>query len=102
MPFTPKDWKDSPDPSTPITAVALEDMETRLAAYTDRPGRSVSGGKSVVSAPGTRANVAYGALTNGPDEVAGVVLPTDGLIVVWYFATWQESVTNTARASIFV
>jgi len=35
MPFTVKDWKDDPDHSTPITAAALEDMETRLAAYTD-------------------------------------------------------------------
>jgi len=34
-PFTTKDWKDDPDASTPITAAALEDMETRLAAYTD-------------------------------------------------------------------
>lgn len=35
MPFTTKDWRDSPDLTTPITAAALEDMETRLAAYTD-------------------------------------------------------------------
>lgn len=33
--FTPKDWRDSPDLSTPITAAALEDMETRLSAYSD-------------------------------------------------------------------
>ena len=35
MPFTPKDWHDSPTADTPISAVALEDMETRLSAYTD-------------------------------------------------------------------
>ena len=35
MAFTPKDWKDSPDASTPITAVALEDLETRLSDYSD-------------------------------------------------------------------
>jgi len=35
MPFTPKDWKDLPDVTTPLSAAALEDMETRLAAYTD-------------------------------------------------------------------
>lgn len=34
MAFTPKDWQDSPSTSTPISAAALEDMETRLAAYT--------------------------------------------------------------------
>jgi hypothetical protein len=35
MPFTPKDWRDSPDETTPLSAAALEDMETRLAAYSD-------------------------------------------------------------------
>lgn len=35
MTFTGKDWKDSPDTSTPLSAAALEDMETRLSAYTD-------------------------------------------------------------------
>lgn len=30
MPFTPKDWKDFPDKSTPITAEALEDLEERV------------------------------------------------------------------------
>ena len=35
MPFSPKDWRDYPDLTTPITAAALEDMETRLGAYTD-------------------------------------------------------------------
>jgi hypothetical protein len=35
MAFTPKDWKDLPEVTTPLSAAALEDMETRLAAYTD-------------------------------------------------------------------
>jgi len=35
MPFTVKDWKDDPDHSTPVEAAALEDLETRLGAYTD-------------------------------------------------------------------
>lgn len=34
--FSVKDWRDYPsDTSTPITAAALEDLETRLSAYTD-------------------------------------------------------------------
>lgn len=36
MPFTTKNWVDAPSTSTPITAAALEDLESRLAAYTDR------------------------------------------------------------------
>lgn len=35
MAFTPKDWKDDPDHTTPITAAALEDLESRVAGYTD-------------------------------------------------------------------
>jgi hypothetical protein len=35
MAFTPKDWRDLPDTSTPLSAVAIEDVETRLSGYTD-------------------------------------------------------------------
>jgi hypothetical protein len=35
MTFTPKDWRNKPDLTTPLSATALEDLETRLAAYTD-------------------------------------------------------------------
>lgn len=35
MAFTSKDWKDSPDETTPITAAALEDLESRVAGYTE-------------------------------------------------------------------
>lgn len=34
MAFTVKDWKDAPDTTTPISAAALEDMETRLSNFT--------------------------------------------------------------------
>lgn len=36
MAFSHKDWKDSPDTTTPLSAAALENMEDRLAAYTDQ------------------------------------------------------------------
>jgi hypothetical protein len=35
MSFSIKDWRDSPDTTTPITAAALEDIESRLSGYTD-------------------------------------------------------------------
>lgn len=35
MAFTPKDWKDYPDTTTPITSAALENLETRVTDYTD-------------------------------------------------------------------
>jgi hypothetical protein len=36
VPFVPKDWKDFPDTTTPITAAALEDLETRVTNYSTR------------------------------------------------------------------
>lgn len=44
MSFVPKAWKDAPDTSTPLSAAALVDLETRLAAYADSGG---SGGSFV-------------------------------------------------------
>lgn len=35
MTYTPKDWRDFPDTGTPVTAAALEDLETRLASYSE-------------------------------------------------------------------
>lgn len=35
MPITPKNWQDDPSTATPLSAAALEDMESRLGGYTD-------------------------------------------------------------------
>lgn len=35
MAFIPKDWRDLPDVTTPLSADAIKDMEARLATYTD-------------------------------------------------------------------
>lgn len=59
-------------------------------------------GPSIIPTTGTRTNTAYGQLSDGPDQVSGIVLPTNGLIAVAYQATWQESVDNAARAAIFI
>ena len=42
MAFTPKDWKDSPDHTTPLSAAALEDLETRVTDYADDTKASVA------------------------------------------------------------
>jgi hypothetical protein len=58
-------------------------------------------GKSIIPTAETRTNTAYGLLTT-PDRVQGIVLPTDGWMVVAVQATWQESVVGAARAAIFI
>lgn len=62
---------------------------------------TVRGGKSVIATSETRTNGAYGVLTT-PDRVSGVVLPTDGLLIVSYKALWKESVAGSAYAAIFL
>lgn len=68
------------------------------------PVTAVSGklsGAVNIAASESRTNTAYGTMPT-PDQVAGIVLPANGLIRVWYRATWQESVAGAARAAIFV
>lgn len=57
MAFIQKDWQDAPSTSTPIDAAALEDMETRLAAYADAvvAGLPASQGLSMVAGGGLGA-----------------------------------------------
>jgi len=43
MAFTPKAWKAKPDPSTPLSAAAMIDLETRLSSYTDSMGAAGAG-----------------------------------------------------------
>jgi hypothetical protein len=56
--------------------------------------------KSIIPTEQSRENVAYGTLAT-PDEVI-VLLPENGLIAVAYQASWVESVSEAARAAIFV
>lgn len=37
-----------------------------------------------------------------PDQIPGIVLPANGLVQVWYQATWQESVNGAANAALFL
>lgn len=55
MAFTPKDWQDSPTATTPISAAALEDMETRLSAYTDAAVAAPTLKRTVLNMAGTQA-----------------------------------------------
>lgn len=61
-----------------------------------------SRGKSIIPTTETRTNVAYGLMPT-PDRVQGIVLPTDGLIAVWYHALWHGGgAAASPRAAIFI
>jgi hypothetical protein len=81
------------------------DVDNLLGAVKDKLGLSdpstVRRGKSIIAASESRTSPAYGTLQT-PDQVAGVAVPTDGLLFVSYQAIWQEQVDGAARAAIFI
>ena len=70
------------------------------AAIVNQAGQVVKGAVNIATSE-SRTNTAYGLLAT-PDQVTGLVLPANGLIAVWYQATWQESVNSAAAAAIFL
>ena len=70
------------------------------AATVNQAGQTVKGA-SVVAASQTTSSTTYTTLST-PDQITGLVVPANGLIRVWYAATWQESVAGAARAAFFV
>lgn len=94
-PFTDiKTWADAKFSASDLTTATLQTLGMNTGAQVGR-------GKSIIATSESRTNVAYGTLTT-PDQVAGIVLPTDGLIHIMYKATWQESVNSAGRAAIFI
>lgn len=60
-----------------------------------------SAGKSNIATEESRSNSSYGYLTT-EDKVSGIVLPTDGLIVVAFQAMWKQSVSAAGAAALFI
>jgi hypothetical protein len=56
MTFTPKDWRNDPDISTPLSAEAMEDLETRLGDFADKSGAAYG----TSAAPTWNASTSYG------------------------------------------
>lgn len=73
----------------------------QAAGLNDTSGQKARG-SSVIAAAGARTNTAYGSLSNGPDQVAGIVVPSNALVFLRFKAIWQESVVGAARAAIFI
>lgn len=85
---------------------ALEDIGNQLAVNNVlegiNEGSNTRRGKFIQATAGTRASNVYGDLSNGPDQVAGIILPVDGLIFVFYQAVWQASVANDGQAAFYI
>jgi hypothetical protein len=79
---------------TPDVAADIHSLATALDGLPSRGATNIPTSES-------RSSISYGTLTT-PDQVTGIVLPTNGLIRVWYQATWSESISGSARAAIFL
>lgn len=75
---------------------------TNLTAATQQQLGLTSAGRGAtnIATSESRSNVAYGTLPT-PDQVSNVVLPTNGLLIIGYQATWQQS-TGVATAAVFI
>src|SRR5947209_6346937 len=80
--------------------IELRNSLTNHATILDN-ALTLNAGATNIAASQSVSNVAYTPLATA-DQVTGITLPTNGLLQVWYQATWQESVAGAARAAIFV
>lgn len=84
MAFTPKNWQDAPSTATPITAVALEDLEERVTDYTDAQRVSLENSNPLIAND-------FGVVADGTtDDTAAWealiddLLTVDGAAVTWF------------------
>jgi hypothetical protein len=87
----------------PSPADPLKEGAAKIKAFAEGADAAILNrtyGKSIIATEQTRESSTFGTLTT-PDQVE-VVMPESGLIVVSYHATWKESVTNIARAALFL
>jgi hypothetical protein len=76
----------------PADANNIEERMLQIAGYR---------GQSIITTEEARTNTSYGTLTT-PDEVTGIVVPTDGILCIHYAALWKNSVTGAGGAAIFI
>jgi hypothetical protein len=81
------------------------DATNLTAAISQSAGINASGqtvkGSSIIATSQNTGSTSFTTLST-PDQVTGIVLPTNGLIQVWYQATWQQSISGAATAAIFL
>jgi hypothetical protein len=87
-------WAAGQIDGTNLSALAAQSAGVNQAAQTVK-------GVSNIATSQVLTSTTYATMTT-PDQVTGIVLPTNGLIAVWYRATWQESVAGAALAAVFL
>jgi hypothetical protein len=103
MPFTVKDWQDAPSTSTPLSAAALEDMETRLSTYVDALGDLIAMSKPGVLAVSTgtaRFRLPYAAGIVSVEATVGTAPTGTSLIVDVHKNGTTIFTTQSARPTI--
>lgn len=77
-------------------------VSTALAqsAGVNKTGQKVKG-MTVIASAQSVTSTTYTTLAT-PDQVTGIVLPTNGYLRIWFQAQWWESVAGAARAAIFL
>lgn len=113
---TPEDWNKAQTSFNEIRAIvnALDgsnvqdnslSQEKLIQALREHLGVNGGGqtrrGKSIIATEETRNSTAFGTMTT-PDQVANVVLPSDGVILVSYYGHLRASIAGTAQFALFV
>lgn len=105
-------------PNTPIRGADVDaELDKLYARINDMPaeafqsavadvlGLSQPGtnrrGKVIIPGEETRSGGAFNTLGT-PDRVDDIVLPTDGLLLVSYYALWKNSVASAGAAALFI
>lgn len=73
MAFTPKDWQNTPSAATPISASALEDLETRVTDYADDVAEPIAADVAVI---GETVNL---DVNNGTDQASALQTALDNI-----------------------
>lgn len=81
MAFTPKDWKNYPDTTTPITAEALEDLEDRVTDYATPPIDWTNNTTSAALAVTQATNASASISTGGAIRITNTLSTGVGLLV---------------------
>lgn len=84
-------YNNSLDAENKIKAASLETGVGRIKWYTPK----------IIATEESRTNVAYGTLTTA-DEIASVVVPENGLLLVGYSALFKSSVGAAGNAAVFL